>query len=586
MEFNKYYQDELFFMREMGREFAVKYPSAAQFLADRGSDPDVERLLEGFAFLTGRLRQKLDDEFPELTHAMMNLLWPHYLRPIPSISTIEFTPVAGAVRDRQRIERGIEVSSVPVEGTPCRFRTCFEVDLYPFNIESANIEISQDGRPCLRLRFIMNSGAVLAQAGLDTIRLHLFGDPAFSLYLWLCRDISEVRLRGVVQGKPGQEVSMPSSCLKPVGLSKEDALLPYPKISFDGYRLLQEYFTYPEKFMFVEISGLKTFTNTIKVEAFEINLIFSKQPAASLKVSRENIRLYCTPAINLLPMESDPVRVTHERVEYRILPSGTNPYNYEIFSVDRSVGWIRGTAEEREYLSFYSFKHGLGPTGRQETYYQIQLRNAVLGDGTDTYVSFVNSEQTTIVPPTETVVFNLTCTNRNLASKLRVGDIQVPTSSSPEFAQFRNISKVSPSIRPPIGGDLYWRLISHLSLNYVSLSSVQTLRGILELYNFQALYDRQAARANERRMEGIIEINSKGKDLLFHGMPVRGIETNMSMKEDHFAGEGDMILFGNILNEFLSLYASLNSFSQLTVRGVQQGEIYQWLPRVGRQNIL
>ncbi len=586
MEFNKYYQDELYFLREMGREFARTYPAAAQFLADRGSDPDVERLLEGFAFLTGRLRQKLDDEFPELSHALMNLLWPHYLRPVPSISTIEFTPVTGAVREKQHIEQGIEIASAPVEGTPCRFRTCFAVDLYPFTIESANLELSKDGRASLKIRFTLSAGASLAQARLDTIRLHLFGEPAYALYLWLCRYVSEVRVRDIVQGKPAQESSIPALKVKPIGFSKEEALFPYPGLSFDGYRLLQEYFTYPDKFLFVEVSDLGPFANRAKGGVFEMDFIFSKPPAASLRVTRENVRLYCTPAINLFPLESDPIRVTHERVEYRIRPAGTISHHYEIYSVDRAAGWIRGTAEEREYPPFYSFTHGLGPSGRQTTYYQTRLRNAVVGEGTDTHVSFVNSEQTTMIPPTETVVFQLTCTNRNLAGKLRVGDIQVPTGSSPEFAQFRNITKVSPSIRPPIGGDLYWRLISHLSLNYVSLTSVQTLRGILELYNFQALYDRQAARANERRLEGLVDTHSHGEDLLYHGMPVRGVVTSISMQEDHFAGEGDMFLFASILNEFLSLYASLNSFSQLIVRGVQQGEIYQWSPRVGQQKIL
>ena len=586
MSFNKYYQDELSFLREMGREFARAYPAAAQFLADRGSDPDVERLLEGFAFLTGRLRQKLDDEFPELTHAMMNLLWPHYLRPMPSISMIEFTPIPGAVTDMQQVARGAEVASVPVEGTPCRFRTAFNVDLYPFTIERADLEMTHDGHPSLRLRFSMSQGALLSQARAENIRLHLWGDPAYALYIWLCRYTSEVRLRPVIQGRSGQEINVHSSKIKPVGFSKEEALLPYPKISFDGYRLLQEYFTFPEKFLFVDLTDIGQFTGTANCDVFEIVFVFSRPPAASLRISKDNIRLYCTPVVNLFPVESDPVRVSNDRVEYRIRPAGSNPLHYEIYSVERAVGWVRGTAEEREYEPFYSFKHGLGPSGRKAIYYQTHLRNAVLGDGTDTYASFVNIDQETMIPPTETVVFHLTCTNRALAGKLRVGDVQTPTESLPEFARFQNISKLTPSIRTPIGGDLYWRLISHLSLNYISISNIQALRGILELYNIQALYDRQAARANERRMEGIHDIQSRTEDLLFHGMPVRGTSTNIAMMEDHFAGEGDMFLFASILNEFFTLYASLNSFSHLTVKGIQQGEIYKWPPRIGQQIIL
>ncbi|MBI3609838.1 MAG: type VI secretion system baseplate subunit TssF [Nitrospirae bacterium] len=584
--FNKYYQDELSFLREMGREFAQAYPAAAPFLADRGSDPDVERLLEGFAFLTGRIRQKLDDEFPELVHAMMSLLWPHYLRPIPSMSMIEFIPIAGAVRERQRIERGLELASAPVEGVRCRFRTSAEVDLYPFTLEEAALLTLPDGRTALRLRFKMNPGSRLSEIHIESLRLHLFGEPAYSLYLWLCRRVAEVRFRDIVQGKAAQDRIFPPGQIEATGFSPEEALFPYPKNAFDGYRLLQEYFTFPEKFLFVSLTGLAPVARSAKGEDFEIDFVFSRPPAASLRVSREHIRLYCTPAVNLFPMESDPIRVTHERVEYPIRPSGSNSVCYEVYSVERAVGWVRGTAAEEEYPPFFSFKHHLGLSGRKVTYYQTRLRSAVVGDGTDLYASFLNGEQTTVVPPTETVVFQLICTNRNLAGKLRVGDIAIPTDRSPEFARFQNITKVTPSIRLPMGGDLYWRLISHLSLNYTSLSDIEAFRRILELYNYPSFYDRQAGRANERRLEGITDLQSRGEDFHFRGAPVRGTATMLSMKEDHFLGEGDMFLFASVLNEFLSLYVTLNSFSRLTVRGVQEGEIYSWPPKIGRQAIL
>src|SRR5262249_27702251 len=148
------------------------------------------------------------------------------------------------------------------------------------------------------------------------------------------------------------------------------------------------------------------------------------------------------------------------------------------------------------------------------------------------------------------------------------------------------ITKATPSIRPPLGGDLHWRLISHLSLNYLSLASVEALRGILELYNFLALYDRQAARENELRLEGIRDVQAKPAEWLFRGAPVRGTRVALELQEDNFAGEGDLYLFASVLNEFFSLYATLNSFSQLTVRGVQYGGVYSWPPRIGQQIIL
>ncbi|MFY9268606.1 MAG: type VI secretion system baseplate subunit TssF [Candidatus Manganitrophaceae bacterium] len=583
--FNKYYQDELAFLREMGREFARAYPAMAPFLADRGSDPDVERLLEGVAFLTGRIREKLDDEFPEVVHALMTLLWPHYLRPIPSMSMVEFTPISGAVRERQRIARGTEVASLPVDGTPCRFRTAFDLDLYPLTIEGAGIEILPEGRATLRLRFHLSPGIMLAQIGLESLRLHLFGEAAYPLYLLLCRHVAEIRVRSIVQGKGGQQTLLPPDRIEASGLESDEALLPYPKSSFEGYRLLQEYFTFPEKFLFVTLTGLGPWAAAAKGEAFEVDVLFGRSPAASLRVSRENVRLYCVPVVNLFAAESDPIRVTHERVDYPIRPALFQPSHAEVYSVDRAVGWRRGSAEEETFPSFFSFDHPLGPEGRRATYYQTRLRKAVVGEGTELHASFVNGEQSTVVPPTETVVFHLTCTHRALPEKLRVGDIQVPTDRSPQFVRFRNISKVSPTVRPPLDGDLYWRLLSHLSANQSSLSGAASLREILELYNFPSLYDKEAGRVNERRLEGIVDLQSHPEDLLFRGVPVRGVATTLTMREDHFAGEGDLFLFATVLNEFLSLYVSLNAFSRLTVRE-QQGEVYRWAPRIGRQAIL
>jgi len=262
---------------------------------------------------------------------------------------------------------------------------------------------------------------------------------------------------------------------------------------------------------------------------------------------------------------------------FRRTPSG---------SVDGASGWVQGTAEEREYGAFYSFRNGQGVAGDDDVYYQTQLRDAVIGDGSDVYVSFVNLDQQHLVPPTETVAFRLTCTNRVLAEQLRPGDIREATESSPGFARFQNISHVSRGIRPPLGTDLYWRLISHMALNYVSLASPEALRALLELYNFQSIHDRQAGRANLLKIESIVDVQSAAEDLLFGGTPLRGISTEIDLQENHFATEGDMFLFASVLNEFLSLYVSMNSFSQLTARGVQEGEVYRWPARIGSQIIL
>ncbi len=571
MSFNKYYQDELSFLNEMGKEFSEAYPAIAPMLSGRGGDPDVERLLEGFSFLTGRLRQKLDDEFPELTHAMMNLLWPHYLRPIPSMSILEFTPLIGAILDKQTISAGVEVDSIPIDGTPCRFRTCYDVDLYPFSIEETSLLFPQGKQAVLSVLFKGTKGMKIPSS--QTVRFYLTGEPAFPLYLYLCRHLKEVRFLGA---------TLPPTSVRPVGFAAEEALLPYPKTAFSGYRLLQEYFTFPEKFLFIEVTFPPNLP-ILKEDRFTMDFVFSSPPPVSLRILPEHIRLFCTPIVNLMKMESEPIRCSHDRTEYRIRTAhNTNPSHFDIYSIDHASGWKQGTAIEQKYEPFYSFAHGLSD---QAVYYQTRLRTGVVG-GTDTYVAFVHANQETALPPTETVLFKLTCSNLNQASKLRVGDIQSPTENTPGFVSFRNISRVTQGIRIPLGGDLYWKLISHLSLNYLSLASVEGFRAIFSLYNVPSLYDRQAGRANELRIEGIQTVESTVCNRLLHGTPVRGTKLMIGLIEDHFASEGDLLLFGTVMNEFLSLYASLNSFSQLVIKGVQKGEMYQWPPKIGTQILL
>ncbi len=582
--FNQYYQDELAFLREMGKEFSQDYPAMAHMLAERGSDPDVERLLEGFAFLAGRIRQKLDDEFPEITHGLLSLLWPHYLRPIPSLSIVEFKPVPGAVRDKARITRGTELASVPVEGTRCRFRTCYDVDLYPMELAGLEVEERAGAPLTLRLGFQMFDGAQLKQVGLETLRLFLGGDLEVTnlLYLWFCRNLKEVVFQGFLEGRPSQQLTLPASSVKVAGFSEEEALLPYPQVSFAGFRLLQEYFALPAKFMFLEISGLRRASELETGGRFELHFRFSKGPEKVPRLKPENFHLFCTPVINLFAHTADPIRLEHDRVEYRIRPASVDALHYETYSVDRVAGWSEGQLRPREYAPFCAFTHDIG-ADQEPVFHQTRLRASVAGEGTDTFIAFVSEQEAHTLPPVETISIDLICTNRNLPRHLRVNDICEATAASPEFATFRNITGVTTAIRPPLGQGLHWRLLSHLALNYLSLASKQALRSILEIYNFNALVDRQAARENELRLDSIQRVTTKPMDWLMKGVPIRGTSIELDLLETNFTGEGDMYLFANILNDVFASYATLNSFTRLKVRGVKQGEVYQWAPRLGSQ---
>jgi type VI secretion system protein ImpG len=269
--FNKYYQEELLYLREMGEEFARAYPKLAPFLVRKGNDPDVERVLEGFAFIAGRIRQKLDDELPELTHTLISLLWPHFLRPIPSMSILQFSPVANAVSEKKVIPKGVEVDSVPVDGTPCRFQTSSPVDLYP--IALADLEVQSTGTTStLRLTFQLNAGSAIDSMGLDKLRLYLHGELniSTSLYLWFFRHLSKITVQPAGAKKTEKKFTLPPNKVQAVGFSELEDLIPYPGNSFSGYRLLQEYFCLPQKFLFLDVHGLQPVAQLPVREQFEI----------------------------------------------------------------------------------------------------------------------------------------------------------------------------------------------------------------------------------------------------------------------------------------------------------------------------
>ncbi|MBI5867782.1 MAG: type VI secretion system baseplate subunit TssF [candidate division Zixibacteria bacterium] len=580
--FNKYYQDELTYLRQLGQEFAHAHPQIGHMLAETGTDPDVERLLEGFAFLTGRIRQRLDSELPELTHAFVGLLWPHYLRPIPAMSVVQFRPTA-TLQDLQTIPRGTDLDSVPVDGTRCRFRTTSDVLLYPFSLDATNLDVPLSKPSTLTLGFAVSEKANLAKLNLGALRLYLHGEPAiaFGLYLWLCR-----HTRAVTYRVGDRQVRLDRDALSAGGFSDKDALLPYPTDAFPGYRLLQEYFSLPEKFLFIDLHDLSPLARMDAGGRFDIIIEFDQRPPDTLRVTPGSVRIGCTPIVNLQSIRSSPIRVDFEKTEYRLRADSPNPDHYEVFSVDRVLGWLRGTVREHEYLPFFSYQHTSAAGNEKREYYQLRLRPATVGHGTETYLSFVTAEETGIMPSTETVAADLTCSNRHLGEKLRPGDISVATSQSPAFAAFENIARVTTSVSPPLEGRLLWRLIAHQSLNYLSLTNLESLRGLLGLYNFHALVDRQAARANELRLSGITAINAHPDEILRHGSTYRGVSIALDLNEDQFAGEGDMYLFASVLNNFLNLYVTMNAFTRLRVAGTQQGGIYEWPPMLGQHALL
>ncbi|HEY3245613.1 MAG TPA: type VI secretion system baseplate subunit TssF [Phycisphaerae bacterium] len=591
---NTYFQDELRYLREVGPEFARANPEIARFLEDRGTDPDVERLLEGVAFLCGRIRQKLDDDLPELTAGMMSLLWPHYLRCIPSMSILELLPDVEQMQAALRLGPGAEFASVPVDGTRCIYRAAWPVTVRPWWLREVRLETEAAKPMRLVMKLQVSAKAKLENLDLGSVRFHLAGDPrtTFALYLLLAAHVGHVTISdGSARHDRREELLGPES-VRPAGLGRGEGVLPYPARSFAGYRLLQEYFTFKERFLFVDVIGLdRTAARLGLTDAIELAITFDRRLDSPPMVARENLRLHCVPIINLFAQAAEPIRLKHDRVQYLVQPSRaglSDRRHAETYSVDRVVGTAATAAvQSREIPPFYSFAHMTSADPRSATYHQTHLvPNVVSRDlrsGTDTYISFVIGSGTQGLPEEETISIDLTCTNRSLPAELRAGDITEPTDRSPPGMRFRNISKPTATISPPLGKALHWRLISHMSLNYVSLVDAQHLKELLRVYDFQTEHDAQRALAHQRMLDGILSVRTSFRERMVRGAPLRGAAVEVELNEDHFAGEGDAYLFATVLDRFCGLYVTVNGYSQLTVRLARSGQLYRFAPRWGEQ---
>ncbi|MWV10824.1 type VI secretion system baseplate subunit TssF [Pseudomonas sp. R-28-1W-6] len=596
MSFNHHYQSELTALRQLGKRFAERSPALAPFLGQAGRDPDVERLLEGFAFLSGRLRQKLDDELPELTHSLMHLLWPNYMRPLPAFSMLQFDPLKRP-GPAIAVPRHTPVEAKAIEGVTCRFRTAFACEVLPLALNGLDYSVKGDGA-LLSLRLGMSADGHLGEVELSKLRLHLAGERYISqlLYLGLLRHLGGIQLVLLDgDGKPLKDAydqplpgfALGADKVEAVGFAEDEALVPYPLNTFRGYRHLQEYFAFQDKFLFVELKGLELLKRQPaelleRARGLELRFDIQKTGLQRIRPTLDNVRLYCTPVVNLFAHDAIPIRLDGKQDQYLLLPAEFETRHCAVFSVDRVTGWKPGGMGYEEYVPFESFEHDASfDVPKARPHYSVRQQPSLLGDGLETWLSFGmrNLDQH------ETLSIELTCTNQNLPRQLGLGDICLPSEDTPEFLTFRNISAVTPSYAPPLHRDYLWKLISNMSLNYLSLANVEALKVILETYDLPRYYDQHAEKVSKRLLGGLQSISHQHVDRLHRGLPVRGVRTELKMNPDGYLGEGDLFLFASVLNEFFALYASLNSYHELRVHSTQ-GEVYRWTPRMGQQPLL
>jgi type VI secretion system protein ImpG len=583
--FNKYYQDELAYLRELGREFAQAYPTLAPMLADRGVDPDVERLLEGVAFLTGRIRQKLDDELPEFMQSVAAVLFPHLMRPLPAASILEITPLANALRETHVVPAGTEVASVPVDGVACTFRTTTACSLSPVAIEEVRLETLPGGRQALSIALRSTSGAPLANVMPAALRLHFTGEPQVQMALLhaVNRQLADATLMPSQRGT-ARELSLGPRVVRWVGFEEDEGLLPLGRHVFPGFRLLEEYYVMPSKFAFVDVADVRR-VGELDKEATRATLTLRLERGlpAGARVTAQNVKLHCVPIVNVFQTTAEPIRLARSRERFVVCPAGLPPSHGEVYAMTGVQAILRGSAARIDVPAFYEFAHA---SGGEHGFYTTHLSPSVTGDGADVMIAFGTAEASGALVDAETISMDILATNRAVATALRPGDIRVHTASSPAFATFTNILALTPHVPPPLGRELQWRAIAHAAINARALTEPEVLRAVLDVYNLHAIVDRQAARANELRTGAIRDVRVRPEERLYRGAAVRGVAIDVDMDDEGFAGDGDLFLFSAVLDRMFAEHVSINSFARTTFRTLRTKLEIRWPPRSGNTTLL
>jgi type VI secretion system protein ImpG len=606
-----YYERELTFLRRLSHDFARRHPKVAGRLLISGEtceDPHIERLIESFAFLTGRIHKKLDDDFPEITDSLLQVIYPQYLRPFPSASIAHFNCASAAAQltKAARIPRHTMLNTRPVRGLPCRFTTAYDVDIWPLRIEKASYENIFDaaglrGELARTVSSVIriDIAAIADQTPLDLLslgklRLFLNGEPSL---VSMIREAAFSKAAGlwVSNSISSEKLELPLSAIQPVGFAADESLLEQDARSHRAYQLMLEYFAFPEKFNFIDIdlSSLKgrlpRQTRNIELR-IGLNLGVDNQSAANLldRIGKENFVLGCTPVVNIFNQAAEPIRLTDMATSYPIIVDSRRPQSYEIYDIKRvyKVQKSNEGEEVNEFRPFYSLRHGEAHDGPAR-YWHASYVDETASSGYSMEISLVDSTLDPQRAETNALSLDLVCTNRDLPAQLPFGlvdgDLFIEGGSIAKTIHF--LKKPTQSYRFPRGRGAQWRLISHLSLNHLSLSGT----GVDAIKEILTLYDITRSIQNNRQVTGIVSIEQRPAMARIGGNPfpafVRGMEIRIKVDESHYAGIG-LFMFAQILDHFFGLYVHTNSFTQLIIVSNQSGQELIKCPTRNGESIL
>ena len=618
-----YYNRELQHIREMCGECAKEYPKIAARLGLEGfecADPYVERLLEGFGYMAARVQLKVDAEFPRFTQHLLEMVYPHYLAPMPSMTVVQFQPDLneGALGEGFVLPRGSALRSRLGKGdqTPCEYRTAHDVTLWPLELAEAEylgstaavaalgITELHEVKAGIRWRLRCTAGLTFDKLALDGLPLYLQGaeELPMRLYEQLLANALAIVVQPAKGTKAWREVAA-KSAIRPLGFANDEALLPYGPRSFQGYRFLQEYFAFPERYMMVELGGLGSGVRRCTDSELDIVVLLSdSDPVLENSVDASHFALFCAPAVNLFEKRADRIHLTDRQTEHHVVPDRSRPMDFEVHSVTEVEGFGTGADEKQEFLPFYAASD-IADFRENRAYYTLHRAPRLLSTrqrgqgprssyiGSEVFISLVDANEAPYSSNLRQLALTTLCTNRDLPLQMPVG------ASSTDFtmesgAPVNAVRCLAGPTRPQPSHaqrEVAWQLISHLSLNYLSVTDQDAQGGAAALRQLLGLYGATNDAAIRKQIDGVVSVTSKPVNRRVAGSGpmafARGLEVAVTLDEPAFEGTG-IFLLGVVLEQFFARYVSINSFTETVLKATDRGEVMRWPPRIGQRHVL
>ena len=564
MAFDQIYAAELARLRSLGREFATENPTIASYLSGVSGDPDVERLLQGFAFLTAMVRQKMDDELPEFIGDVVSLVGPDLINPLPA-ATVLALGASGKLPEGYAVKANTPFASVQVQETACQFSTSWPLVIQPIALTALNLQAQSRNRSILTLELEM-LGQPLTQWSGNSLSLYLSGPypEATGLLMGLRQHLRQVSVRSAEQAG-SQPLSITFS-----GLDASQHLFVTNRSIAPHLQWIREVLAFPERAFFIELRGFDEWIARGSGRDFVIEFEFDLPTAKLPKPTLSHFTLNAVPGVNLFEAFANPIEVTHLKESYRLEPMGYESGRAVVHDVTTVTGRIQGQSEEKHYVPTTDLL-----VEDDALKYQVIASDSVKRSAFEQYIRLPFNKSLDLTKR-ETLSVKLRCTNGRLPESLRVGDISLRTTESPEKVTVTNVTLPTGWSLPALGVDAMWKVVAHARLNLQAFAEIETLKELLSVYLPEGGGDPGRLTAARRRIAGIEDVTLASDSRLVRGSLVRGYIVRLKLRLDYYASAGDLMLFGELLSPFFAGLVGLNSFVTLIVADPVSGEQFEW----------